>query len=76
MAALPREFTNAGIAAGNQNLSLPETTVCRSIEGDQYRISGLPYVLAGATILNSKSAHAVSRCLRLPTGFERVRYSR
>jgi hypothetical protein len=33
--------------------SLPETTVCRPTEGDQYRISGPSYVLAGTAILNS-----------------------
>jgi hypothetical protein len=33
--------------------SLPETTVCRSTKGDQYRISGPSYVLAGTAILNS-----------------------
>src|SRR5882757_5494905 len=31
--------------------SLPETTVCRSTKGDQYRISGPSYVLAGTAIL-------------------------
>jgi hypothetical protein len=70
------KFTNAGIVAGNLTLSLPETTVCRSTEGDQYRISGLPYVLAGATVLNSNhfmpALHAVSPCPRLPAGFDRV----
>jgi hypothetical protein len=36
-----------------ENCSLPETTVCRSTKGDQYRISGPSYVLAGTAILNS-----------------------
>src|SRR5882724_1265416 len=32
--------------------SLPETTVCRPTKGNQYRISGPSYVLAGTAILN------------------------
>ena len=41
--------------------SLPETTVCRPTEGDQYRISGPSYVLAGTAILNSKTLHVITR---------------
>ena len=52
--------------------SLPETTVCRSTKGDQYRISGPSYVLAGTAILKRNhftssrdlSAPAVIRGLR------------
>ena len=51
--------------------SLPETTVCRPTEGDQYRISGPSYVLAGTAILNSKNAsrhHATSQRPRSSAG--------
>jgi hypothetical protein len=42
-------------------VSLPETTVCRPTKGDQYRISGPSYVLAGTAILNSKSLQMIKR---------------
>lgn len=46
----------AGTGPANvENSSLSETTVYRPTEGNQYRVSGLPYVLAGATIPNSNS---------------------
>jgi hypothetical protein len=51
--------------------SLPETTVCRPTEGDQYRISGPSYVLAGTAILNSKNVsrhHATSQRSRFSAG--------
>jgi hypothetical protein len=54
--------------------SLPETTVCRPTKGDQYRISGPSYVLAGTAILNSKSLQLIKRprdagdCLPAPRG--------
>jgi hypothetical protein len=41
--------------------SLPETTVCRPTKGDQYRISGPSYVLAGTAILNSETLHVITR---------------
>src|SRR5882757_4254877 len=50
-----RNLQTAGIRPANGNTSLPETTVCRPTEGDQYRISGPSYVLAGTAILNSKN---------------------
>ena len=44
-----------------KKIALPETTVCRPTEGDQYRISGPSYVLAGTAILNSKTLHVITR---------------
>jgi hypothetical protein len=59
--AMPaRKFTNGRDQPG-QKRSLPETTVCRPTEGDQYRISGPSYVLAGTAILNSKKLHVITR---------------
>ena len=55
-----RKFTNGRDQPG-QKRSLPETTVCRPTEGDQYRISGPSYVLAGTAILNSKTLHVITR---------------
>ena len=55
-----KKFTNGRDQPG-QKRSLPETTVCRPTEGDQYRISGPSYVLAGTAILNSKLLHAIKR---------------
>ena len=54
------KFTNGRDQPG-QKRSLPETTVCRPTEGDQYRISGPSYVLAGTAILNSKTLHFITR---------------
>jgi hypothetical protein len=54
------KFTNGRDQPG-QKRSLPETTVCRPTEGDQYRISGPSYVLAGTAILNSKTLHVITR---------------
>jgi hypothetical protein len=54
------KFTNGRDQPGQKN-SLPETTVCRPTEGDQYRISGPSYVLAGTAILNSKTLHVITR---------------
>ena len=59
-AAPARKFTNGRDQPG-QKRSLPETTVCRPTEGDQYRISGPSYVLAGTAILNSKTLHVITR---------------
>src|SRR5215212_8167144 len=53
------KFTNGRDQPG-QKRSLPETTVCRPTEGDQYRISGPSYVLAGTAILNSKTLHVIT----------------
>src|SRR4051812_38605502 len=56
---------------GRDQRSLPETTVCRPTEGDQYRISGPSYVLAGTAILNPKNAsrhHATSQRARFSAG--------
>ena len=64
------KFTNGRDQPGQKN-SLPETTVCRPTEGDQYRISGPSYVLAGTAILNSKNAsrhHATSQRPRSSAG--------
>ena len=55
-----KNFTNGRDQPG-QKRSLPETTVCRPTEGDQYRISGPSYVLAGTAILNSKTLHVITR---------------
>ena len=54
--------------------SLPETTVCRPTKGNQYRISGPSYVLAGTAILNSKSLHVIasSRRRQLSAGCARL----
>jgi hypothetical protein len=51
--------------------SLPETTVCRPTEGDQYRISGPSYVLAGTAILN-RNHFMSSRDLTTPAVVSRV----
>src|SRR6185295_20230364 len=59
-AAPANKFTNGRDQPG-QKRSLPETTVCRPTEGDQYRISGPSYVLAGTAILNSKTLHVITR---------------
>jgi hypothetical protein len=64
------KFTNGRDQPG-QKRSLPETTICRPTKGDQYRISGPSYVLAGTAILNSKNAsrhHATSQRPRLSAG--------
>jgi hypothetical protein len=49
----------------------PETTVCRPTKGDQYRISGPPYVLAGTAILN-RNHFKSSRDLTAPAVVRRV----
>jgi hypothetical protein len=40
-----------------KKFALPETTVCRSTKGDQYRISGPSYVLAGTAILKRNQSN-------------------
>jgi hypothetical protein len=52
-AALRRQKKHKRPGPTRPKRSLPETTVCRPTEGDQYRISGPSYVLAGTAILNS-----------------------
>ena len=52
-AALRRQKKSQTAGTNPAKRSLPETTVCRPTEGDQYRISGPSYVLAGTAILNS-----------------------
>jgi hypothetical protein len=65
-----QKITNGRDQPG-QKRSLPETTVCRPTEGDQYRISGPSYVLAGTAILNSKMLHVITR-RHSPRGFPRA----
>src|SRR5882672_11796190 len=52
-----------GLSRPKRKSSLPETTVCRSTKGDQYRISGPSYVLAGTAILKKINSrhHATLR---------------
>ena len=59
--ATPARKLTKGPGKPGQKRSLPETTVCRPTEGDQYRISGPSYVLAGTAILNSKKLHVITR---------------
>jgi hypothetical protein len=66
------KFTNADVTAGNRKFSLPETTVCRSTKGDQYRISGPSYVLAGTAILK-RNQFTSSRDLAMPAVIRRLR---
>src|SRR5882724_1346176 len=70
---MPAKFTNADVAAGKlEKCSLPETTVCRSTKGDQYRISGPSYVLAGTAILK-RNHFTSSRDLSAPAVVRRLR---
>ena len=55
-----------------ENLRCPETTVCRSTKGDQYRISGPSYVLAGTAILK-RNHFTSSRDLSAPAFVRRLR---
>ena len=57
----PENLQTAGRPRPMEIVSLPETTVCRPTKGDQYRISGPSYVLAGTAILNSKSLQVITR---------------
>src|SRR5258705_9495658 len=65
-----------GLSRPKRKSSLPETTVCRSTKGDQYRISGPSYVLAGTAILKRNqltSSRDLFRRPRLSAGFDRLR---
>lgn len=59
--ALIQSIKRPGLARPKEIPRCPETTVCRPTKGDQYRISGPPYVLAGTAILNSKTHYVITR---------------
>jgi hypothetical protein len=60
-----RNSQTAGLIPAKRKSALPETTVCRSTKGDQYRISGPSYVLAGTAILK-RNQFTSSRDLAMP----------